>query len=67
MDVSYKLKPNTIYGFQILPKKSMVYEFKKRDQDFEHLTIQLMGITSAQYNVYINREIPSSSKSYALE
>jgi hypothetical protein len=67
MDVSYKLSPNTIYGFHILPKKSMVYEFKTRSEDFEHLTIQLMGITSAQYNVYINREIQSSSKSYALE
>ena len=67
MDVSYKLSPNTIYGFHILPKKSMVYEFKTRNQDFEHLTVQLMGITSDQYNVYINREIPSSSKSYVLE
>ena len=40
MDVSYKLSPNRIYGFHILPKKSMVYEFTTRSQDFEHLTIQ---------------------------
>ena len=67
MDTSYKLKANMIYGFHIPPKKSMVYEFTTRNTDFEHLTIQLMGVTNAQYNVYISKEIPSSSNSYALE
>ena len=67
LDISYKLQPFTIYGFHIPRKKSMVYEFKTREKDFEHLSIQLMGLSPGQYNAYINKEIPSSSKSYILE
>ena len=67
LDLSYKLNPFIIYGFHIPRKKSMVYEFKTREKDFEHLSIQLMGISNGQYNAYINKEIPSSSKSYTLE
>ena len=67
LDISYKLEPFTIYGFFIPRKKSMVYEFKTREKDFEHLSIQLMGVSPGQYTAYINREIPSSSKSYVLE
>ena len=67
LDFSYKLEPFIIYGFHIPRKKSMVYEFKTREKSFEHLSIQLMGISNGQYNAYINKEIPSSSKSYTLE
>ena len=67
LDVSFKLKPFTIYGFHIKRKKSMVYEFKTREKSFEHLSLQIMGLNNGQYNAYINREIPSSSKSYVLE
>ena len=67
LDISYKLQPFTIYGFHIPRKRSMVYEFKTREKDFEHLSIQLMGLSPGQYNAYINKEIPSSSKSYVLE
>ena len=45
----------------------MVYEFQTRKEDFEHLSLQLMGVTSWPYNAYINKEVPSSSKSYVLE
>ena len=64
---SYKLNPFKIYGIHITPKKSMVFEFKTRENDFKHLSMQIMGVSSNQYNVYINKEIPSSSKSYELE
>ena len=67
LSVSYALSPFTIYNFHIPPKKSMVYQFKTQEKDFTHLSIQLMGVLSNQYNVYINKEIPSSSKSYTLE
>ena len=67
LDISYKLQPFIIYGFHIPSKKSMVYEFRTRKTDFEHLSIQLMGLSPGQYNAYINKEIPSSSKSYVLE
>ena len=67
LSLSYKLNPFVIYGFHIPPKKSMVYEFKTRSTDFQHLSMQLMGVSAGQYNVYINKEIPSSSKSYTLE
>ena len=45
----------------------MVYEFQTRKEDFEHLSLQLMGVTSWPYNAYINKEVPLSSKSYVLE
>ena len=67
LSVSYLLSPFTIYNFHIPPKKSMVYQFKTQEKDFTHLSMQLMGILSNQYNVYINKQIPSSSKSYTLE
>ena len=67
LDVSVKLQPFIIYGFHIQKKKSMVYEFKTQVNDFEHLSVQIMGHSSGQYNAYINKEIPSSSKSYILE
>ena len=64
---SYILSPFKIYGIHVNPKKSMVFEFKTREQDFHHLSMQIMGVSSNQYRVYINKEIPSSSKSYTLE
>ena len=67
LSVSYRLNPFTIYNIHIPPKKSMVYQFRIQEKDFKHLSMQLMGVSSNQYNVYINKEIPSSSKSYTLE
>ena len=67
LSASYFLNPFKIYGVHINPKKSMVFQFKTRDTDFHHLSVQIMGVSSNQYNVYINKEIPSSSKSYTLE
>ena len=67
LTITYKLLPYKIYGFFISRKRSMVYEFQTRKEDFEHLSLQLMGVTSWPYNAYINKEVPSSSKSYVLE
>ena len=67
LSVSYQISSFKIYNIHIFPKKSMVYQFKTQSEDFHHLSIQIMGLSSNQYNVYINKEIPSSSNSYTLE
>ena len=67
LSVSYQISSFKIYNIHIYPKKSMVYQFKTQSEDFHHLSIQIMGLSSNQYNVYINKEIPSSSNSYTLE
>ena len=67
LDITFKLQPFVIYSFHIPRKKSMVYEFKTKEKIFEHLSLQIMGLFQRQYNAYINKEIPSSSKSYVLE